>query len=105
MDREYRLIHALHFELDPPAGSVSAQVVIWLGRDRMPLSETGNGLPRPPKTRTIDLRPGDQVRVDSLWRQALEVKAYGEAWLTAEQGAAKADRVGYLYRPRVTIAP
>jgi hypothetical protein len=98
--KTHRLIYALSVEIEPPTGSASASIVIWLGRDGQPLNGNGNGLPRPPKERAIDLRVGDQVRFDSLWHEVRGVSAYRQHWLTDEQAErcrGDGDR-GYLYR-------
>jgi len=66
MDRPYSLIVALYFDLGQlpgrPHGSNTA-LVVGLKPDGTHANRGGknNGAPRPPKRRTIDLRPGDHL--------------------------------------------
>jgi hypothetical protein len=65
----------------------------------------GNGRPRPPKQRTIDLRVGDEIMSTSRWRTIRSIEVYRGFWLTDEQAAWQTpDGDGYNYQlpPRHT---
>jgi hypothetical protein len=84
-----RVIYSIECELEPGPGSppgASSALIITLNRDGVATGR--NGRPRPPKTRTIDLRVGDDVMVDGRWRRVLGIKAYRETYATPEQAAA-----------------
>jgi hypothetical protein len=103
MDRPYRLLAALYFDLGQPPGGppgASTALVVTLKPDGTHANHGGknNGAPRPPKRRTLDLRPGDQLLCEGQWRTIRSVVAFRDQWLTEEQ--AERDRgEGYLYRP------
>ena len=93
-----RIIFSLHVDLDPPPGSplgASSAIILPLDRDGMAIGR--NGRPRPPKTRTIDLRVGDDVMVSQRWRRVLDIRAYRDGWIRPEQ----ADVIygGYVVTP------
>lgn len=97
MDATQRIIFTLHFDLAPlpesPASSIHG-LVVPLRRDGQSVGR--NGRPRPPKTRTIDLRVGDSVVVEGRWRKVLGIRAYRDAYATAEQAGAIA--AGYVVK-------
>jgi hypothetical protein len=95
-----RIIYSLDIELVQPPGSPpgqSSHLIVRLDRAGMTCSGS-NGLPRPPKRRTIDLRVGDHVLCAGQWRTIKGIKAYRENWLTEAQAAACQGGHGYLYR-------
>src|SRR5262245_28284846 len=99
MDSEntHRLIYSLKLNVSPPPGSrpgVSCQLIVPLCRDGN--SGNRNGRPRPPRRRTIDLRVGDDVLVDGIYRKVLGIEAYREHWLTEEQATSLQHEQGYL---------
>lgn len=103
MDRPCRLIHSLYFDLGPmPDGPPTSTValVVHLRPDGTHANKDGknNGAPRPPKRRTIDLRPGDQMLCMGEWTTIRSIQAFRDAWLTEEQAQAWKDD-GYLYLP------
>ena len=55
-------------------------------------------MPRPPKRRTIDLRPGDEVYYRRQWRKIVAVKAGRDAWLSDAEAIEGYE--GYAYRVR-----
>jgi hypothetical protein len=94
-----RLIFSIELDLSPPPGSppsASLGIVIPLGRDG---NATGrNGRPGPPKTRTIDLRPGDEVMIGGRWRRVLGIRAYRQTHGSPQQVEAIGD--GYVIKSR-----
>lgn len=98
-DKPYRLIYSLKLNIEPPPKSgpqVSCQLIVPLTRAGM--STGRNGRQRRPKTRSIDLRIGDDVMVEGIWRKVLSIEAYREHWLTEEEAANSEHGQGYLYR-------
>src|SRR5262245_28933653 len=91
----FRIIFALQLDLEPITPGTICELVLPLNRAGQAVCR--NGKPRPPKTRTIDLRVGDFVMVDRQWRRILAVKAYRETRGTREQ--VEAIRDGYVVRP------
>src|SRR5687767_9551995 len=98
MRKPYRLIYALHFTLE--GGSSLVVSLNRLGQaDHVRSRERRQGMPHPPKRRTVDLRVGDKLMYRDGWRKILAERAVRDDWLTAaEARACKAD--GYIYRPR-----
>ena len=89
-----RIIYSIECELDPLPGSPpGASSAIILPLNRAGMAKGRNGRPRPPKSRTIDLRIGDDVMVDRRWRRVLGIKAYRDGW---RNGEPPGDDRGYL---------
>jgi hypothetical protein len=100
LDATHRVLRAIYFELAPqpdePPGSSHA-LVVWLDRFGRSKAKGGNGKPRPPKRRTVDLRVGDCLLCNSRWARITGARAFSSAWLTdAEASAYSGD--GYVYR-------
>lgn len=101
----YRIIYSLLFDLEPlPDAWPGSITCLIIQLDRQGMSQKngrrGNGLPRPPKRRTVDLRVGDQIFCDGNWRTILDVKAYRDNWLTDAQAANRKGDDGYVYAVR-----
>lgn len=101
----HRVIFSLYFGLERPSderGRGALALVVQLRRDGQAHNMgKGNGRPRPPKRRTIDLRPGDELLCGGRWTRIASVLAYRAHWLTDSQAAdrlADAAGDGYVYR-------
>jgi hypothetical protein len=98
-----RVIYSLHVDLEPEPGNKTSGKALVIPLDRGGMSAAscgnGNGRPRPPKVRTIDLRPGDQVLCMGQWLTVKRIRVYRGFWLTDDE-AARMDRGGdgYVYR-------
>jgi hypothetical protein len=89
-----RIIYSLELQLEPtPDSPPESSAAIVLPLNRAGMSTASNGKPRPPKTRTIDLRVDDFVMVNKQWRRVLDVRAYRESWLSGEPAD---DSPGYV---------
>jgi hypothetical protein len=99
-DATHRVLKAIYFELasrsDQPLNSSHA-LVVWLDRRGMSKAKNGNGKPRPPKQRTVDLRVGDCLLCDGRWARITGARQFSSAWLT-EAAAEAYFGEGYLYR-------
>lgn len=100
----YRIIHRIYISLDRlphESPRSSTGLCVPLNQHGLPAgnSVTTNGLPLPPKTRTVDLRPGDQVMCGGRRRTIVGIEAMTSAWLTEEEAAACDFNAGYIYRP------
>lgn len=97
--KTHRLIFSLLLDITPgPAAKPGelCQLVVPLRRDGNSIGRSGRA--RPPKQRTIDLRVGDQVMSDGMWRKVLAIEAYREHWLTEHEATNLNHEQGYLYR-------
>jgi hypothetical protein len=99
----YRIIHSLYFDLGrQPEGQPGSSTALCVRLDRhgMPSGPggNGNGRPRPPKSRTIDLRPGDEILCSGRWCKIVSVTAHRAHWLTEAQALAHEGDCGYVYR-------
>ena len=99
MDRSLRVIFVLHFALEGDASLVVAlnrqgQAMHVRARDRK------QGMPEPPKRRTVDLRVGDRVMYRDGWRRILAIQALRSMWLTVDEARRLPGDEGYIYRPR-----
>jgi len=96
MDRTPRIIFSLYFQF-----ANRTALVVQLDRQGLPEGNRGqgNGRPRPPKCRTVDLRPGDDVLCQGQWRRIESVEVYRDGWLTEEEANHRAGVWGYIYRP------
>jgi len=75
----HRIIFSLQVDLAPAPGSpagASSAIVLPVNREGMSVGR--NGKARPPTTRTIDLRVGDDVMVDQRWRRCWESARIGK---------------------------
>jgi len=101
-DATHRVIEAIYFELERPAGdsaTTPGALIIWLTRDGMTQNRSGigNGRPRPPKRRTIDLRVGDYLLCAGRWARITGARAHSSSWLTDAEAAVYQGN-GYMYR-------
>jgi hypothetical protein len=99
----HRIILSLYVEfeaLPEEPQNKSTALVAPLTRDGMPAGSYagGNGRPRPPKQRPIDLRVGDQILSTGRWRTIKSIAAYRAFWLTEAQAARQEGDDGYVYR-------
>ena len=92
MERPYRIIYSVAVDL---AGGDC--VVIPLDRDGQ--ASVDGGRPKPPKERTIELRPGDDVLIGGGWRRVRSIRAEHDAWLSANEIRHLGGIDGFLYRP------
>jgi hypothetical protein len=63
----------------------------------MSTAKGGNGRPRPPRRRTVDLRVGDFLLCNGRWARVVGARAFSSAWLTEAEAAAYYGD-GYVYR-------
>ena len=72
-----RLIYSLRirFEHDGPG---TREIIAHLTRDGMNRLKSG-ARPRPPKTRIVDVREGDEVLVEGQWRKVLGINIFPES--------------------------
>lgn len=79
-----RIIYSLRFDLD---GHTSLVVPIDRRGQAAPrrAKDAKNCMPKPPKRRTIDLRPGDEVFARNCWRRILAVEVARDDWLTVDE--------------------
>ena len=99
-DATHRVLRAVYFELAPqpdePRESSHA-LIVWLDRGGMSKAKGGNGKPRPPMRRTVELRVGDCLLCSGRWARITSARAFSSDWLTeAEATAYSGD--GYVYR-------
>jgi hypothetical protein len=97
-EKPYRLIYSLQLDLAPPPDAkpgVSCQLIVLLDRAG---NACGRVYPRPPKTRMIDVRPGDEILHDGRYIRVLKVEAYRDAWVGEEYAKNVPHEQGYLYR-------
>lgn len=95
----YRVIFSIIYWVEPPAGVYSTCMHVNLDRRGMTEHPT-NGRPRPPITRTIDLRPGDEILFEQQWQKIVGVEVVTDRWFTDEQLASyETGDCGYVYRP------
>jgi hypothetical protein len=98
----HRVIYSLYVDLEPEPGDKTGGKALVVPLDRGGISAAaggnGNGRPRPPKLRTIDLRPGDQVLCTGQWATVKRVRVYRGFWLTDDGAATMSGEGGYVYR-------
>jgi len=107
-DVTHRVIFSLYVEFDYLPGEErrgGLALCVPLDRNGMPSGayHDGNGRPRAPKRRTIDLRVGDQMMSSGQWRTIKSIRAYRDFWLTdkeAERHRQSGGTDGYVYRLR-----
>lgn len=90
----FRIIFSLWLDLGHlPDGTLIGLVV--------PLDRNGNGKHARPrhKRRVIDLRVGDEILCQGIWRRIEGISAHRDAWLTEADAMRRSDE-GYVYRPR-----
>jgi hypothetical protein len=97
LDRPLRIIFSLCFNF-----SDRTALVVQLNRHGLPEGNRGegNGRPRPPMRRTVDLRPGDHILCQGKWRRIESVQVYRDGWLTEAEATQRPGEWGYIYRPR-----
>ena len=95
----YRVISRVNYWVQPPRGAYSACLHVRLDRSGMPADKhQGNGRPRPPVRRTIDLRVGDEILVGGRWRRIVAIDVEADGWFEGDD-AATWPGDGYIYRP------
>jgi putative SOS response-associated peptidase YedK len=94
----YRLITALRIQLEPPPGVSSQEIIANLDGDGCNLLKSGVR-PRAPKARIVDLRPGDYVLLNGMWRKVIGLVMHSEQILTDEQAAEHKGR-GWLVKAK-----
>jgi hypothetical protein len=103
MTREPEKTHRIIYAINVLFWS-NQSVVLELNRSGNAIVGRGgdpnHGRPSHPKTRTIDLRIGDEVQIDGSWRRIRGIVCARDAWLTEEEAAALVGEEGFLYRPR-----
>ncbi len=92
----HRLITALRIELDAPPGVHRQEIIANLDGDGCNLLKSGVR-PRAPKARIVDVRPGDYVLLNGMWRKVIRIVMHSEQILTDEQ-AAKHEGRGWLVK-------
>jgi len=95
-DKPLRIIFSLYFTF-----ANRTALVVQLNRQGLPEGNRGegNGRPRPPKHRTVDLRPGDDVLCQGQWRRIKSVAVYRDGWLSEADANERVGDWGYIYRP------
>ena len=97
-----RIIYSLYVDFGRDACGVRTAIVVPLDRHGMAAPRRAgsrkDGMPRPPKRRTIDLRAGDYILHRGQWRKVESVTAFRAAWLREAESLRAAE--GYVYRPR-----
>jgi hypothetical protein len=98
----HRVIEAIYFDLEATSddgNTRSGALIAWINRHGQSQNRSGigNGRPRPPKRRTVDLRVGDYMLCAKRWAKITGIRAHCSSWLTeAEAVAYRGD--GYVYR-------
>jgi hypothetical protein len=95
----YRLITALRIQLEPPPGVSSQEIIANLDGDGCNLLKSGVR-PRAPKARIVDVRPGDYVLLNGMWRNVIGLVMHSEQMLTEEDAAVFGGDEGFVYRSR-----
>jgi hypothetical protein len=93
----YRLIYRLRitFQRTPAI----YEVCVNLDCNGCNLLKSG-AQPRPPKTRIVELRVGDEFLFDGQWRRALAIEVDSEYMMTDEQAAEHRGSHGWLVKAR-----
>ena len=102
----YRIIHALRLDLGPiPDGAPNSRRELVVNLTREGTNQRKDGCrPRPPKTRIVDLRPGDDILHDGRWCKVYDIRPFLASWLTEKQALGALGK-GYVYRVRENASP
>jgi len=115
-DATHRVIEAIYFALEllpddaPPR---SGALIVWLNREGQTQNRIGigNGRPRPPKLRTIDLRAGDYLLCAGRWARIRGIRAHANSCSlsprrppTTAMATCTGSRLNSLQRTRQTLA-
>jgi hypothetical protein len=100
-DATHRVIEAIRFELEGGGANGltrSGALIVWLNRQGQTQNRSGvgNGRPRPPKRRTIDLRVDDELLCAGRWARITGIRAHASSWLTETEAKAYPGD-GYVY--------